>query len=257
LSTLVILHDVTREKLADKLKSEFVTLAAHQLRTPISGIKWSLQTLLDGDLGKLTEKQEEVVKQAFITNNKVINLVNDLLNVAEIEEGRYLNKVVLSNLGEIILSVVEDHRKDLENKNLQVDFLKPEEQLPQVMLDIEKMKIAVTNILDNAIRYTPEGGKIIVSIEKGKKDIEVRIEDSGMGIPFNEQDKIFSKFFRSSNIRKIDTEGTGLGLYIVKNIIEAHEGKIWFESEEGKGTAFYFTVPIKKSFGEFLTSEFY
>lgn len=257
ISTLVILHDITRERMADTMKSEFVTLAAHQLRTPISGIKWSLQILLDEDLGKLNDEQKRVVSEAFKTNNKVINLINDLLNVAEIEEGRYLNKVALSDILDILISVIDDYGQELEKKNIRVDFLKPKEGLPKVMLDNDKIKIAITNIFDNAVRYTPEGGKITISASAYKDEIEVKIKDNGVGIPVPQQEKIFTKFFRSSNVRKIDTEGTGLGLYISKNIVEAHEGKIWFDSEINKGTTFHFTIPVKKNYGQFLTSDFY
>jgi signal transduction histidine kinase len=256
-STLVILHNITRERMADTMKSEFVTLAAHQLRTPISGIKWSLQTLLDGDLGPLNEEQNKIVNEAFKTNNKVINLINDLLNVAEIEEGRYLNKVTLSDMKEVLLDVIEDYKQELEKKNISVDFLEPKDALPKVMLDTHKIKIAITNIFDNAVRYTPQGGKITVSVMGYKEEVEVKIEDTGIGIPVIQQEKIFTKFFRSTNVRKIDTEGTGLGLYITKNIIEAHDGKIWFESEQDRGTAVHFTIPIKKNYGQFLTSDFY
>jgi two-component system sensor histidine kinase VicK len=256
-STLVILHDITRERMSDTMKSEFVTLAAHQLRTPISGIKWSLQTLLDGDLGPLNEEQSKIVNEAFKTNNKVINLINDLLNVAEIEEGRYLSKVTLSDMREVLLEVINDYKLELEKKNISVDFLEPKDALPKVMLDTHKIKIAITNIFDNAVRYTPENGKITVSVIGYKEDMEVKIEDTGIGIPIIQQEKIFTKFFRSTNVRKIDTEGTGLGLYIAKNIIEAHDGKIWFESEQDKGTAVHFTIPIKKNYGQFLTSDFY
>lgn len=256
-STLVILHDITREKMADSMKSEFVTLAAHQLRTPISGIKWSLQTLLDGDLGELNQEQKKLVSEAFKTNNKVINLINDLLNVAEIEEGKYLNKVVLSDLKEVLLNVIEDYKQELERKNIKVDFNSSQNDFPKVMLDADKIKIAISNIFDNAVRYTPEGGKIKVSLSSFKEEVEVEIEDTGMGIPILQQEKIFTKFFRSPNVRKVDTEGTGLGLYISKNIIEAHGGKIWFNSEENKGTAFHFIIPLKKKYGEFLTSDFY
>ena len=159
-STLIVLHNVTREKLADRMKSEFVTLAAHQLRTPISGIKWSLQTLLEEDLGKLNDKQKEIIKQTLITNNKVINLINDLLNVAEIEEGRYLNKLVLANIEDLIFVVIGDYEKEAERKNIKIRIDKSQKQIPKVMIDVEKMKIALKNIIDNAVRYPLGGGKI-------------------------------------------------------------------------------------------------
>lgn len=255
--SLVVLHNISRERLVQKMKTEFVTVAAHQLRTPTSAVKWSLEMLLEGDLGKLNEAQKNIIEKAHKTNDKAIRLVNDLLNVAEIEEGRYLSKLVLLNIEDLIQSVAEEYKEQIKEKKIKFEFKKPEEQLPKIMLDVEKTKIAVRNILDNAVRYTLPRGKISIFIKKEAKNIEVQIQDSGLGIPFEQQDKIFTKFFRGSNIMRIDTEGTGLGLYITKNIIEAHGGTIWFESEEGQGTTFYFTLPVKERFGEYLTEEFY
>lgn len=255
--TLVILHNVTREKLVDRMKSEFVTLAAHQLRTPSSGVKWSLQILLEEDLGKLNEGQRKIVEKAYKTNDKMIRLIRDLLNVSEIEEGKYLSRIVLSSIEDIIQSVVDVHKKEMEKRKLKFEFKKPKEQLPKLMLDVEKMRIAIKNIFDNALKYTLPGGKVSISLRRNKKEVEVQIQDTGMGIPQYQQGKVFTKFFRGVNITKIETEGTGLGLFISKNIIEAHGGKIWFESEERKGSIFYFTIPVKERFGEFLTEEFY
>jgi len=255
--SLVVLHDISRERLVQKMKTEFVTVAAHQLRTPTSAVKWSLEVLLEGDLGKLNEEQKKLIEKAHKTNDKAIRLVSDLLNVAEIEEGKYLSKLVLLNIEDLIQSVVEEYKEQIKEKKIKLALKKSEEQLPKIMLDVEKTKIAVRNILDNAIRYTLPRGKISIFIKKEAKNIKVKIQDSGLGIPFGQQDKIFTKFFRGSNIIRIDTEGTGLGLYITKNIIEAHGGTIWFKSEEGKGTTFYFTLPVKERFGEYLTEKFY
>jgi len=255
--TLVILHNVTREKLADRMKSEFVTLAAHQLRTPSSGVKWSLQILLDGDLGELNEKQRKIVEEAYKANDKMIRMVRDLLNVAQIEEGKYLSKIVLSSIEDIIQSIADSYKKEVEKRKLKFEFKKPKEQFPKLMLDVEKMEIAIKNIFDNALKYTLPGGKVSISLKKDEKEIEVQIQDTGVGIPQEQQRKVFTKFFRGDNAIKIETEGTGLGLFMSKNIIEAHGGRIWFESREGKGSSFYFTIPIKERFGEFLTEKFY
>ena len=256
-STLVIIHDITREKMAEKMKAEFISLAAHQLRTPISGVKWSLRTLLDEDVGEINKKQKDILEQAYKTNNKVVNLINDLLSVAEIEEGRYLKKLSLWDVEEIITSVIDNFEPQLKKKNIKIKLLKPRGDLPKVMVDVERLRVAFSNIINNAIRYTFGGGNIRVSLTKHEKYIEVEVKDTGIGIPLSQQNKVFNKFFRSSNVMKVDTEGTGLGLYIAKNIIEAHDGRIWFESEENKGTTFYFTIPIRKQYGEFLTEEFY
>jgi len=257
IGTLVILHNVTREKLADRMKSEFVTLAAHQLRTPSSGVKWSLQILLDGDLGKLNEKQRKIIEEAYKTNDKMIRMVRDLLNVAQIEEGKYLSKIVLSNIEDIIQSIVDVYKKEIEKRKIKFEFKKPKEQLPKLMLDVEKIEIAIKNIFDNALKYTLPGGRVSIFLKRDEKEIEVQIQDTGVGIPQEQQRKVFTKFFRGTNVIKIETEGTGLGLFMSKNIIEAHGGRIWFESNESKGSSFYFTIPVKERFGEFLTEEFY
>jgi len=255
--TLIILHDITREKLVDEMKSEFVTLAAHQLRTPTSAVKWALRMLLEGDLGELNKKQREMIKEAYITNDRAIKLVNDLLDVAQIEAGKYLSKITLSSIENVIQSVVDSYGQKIKEKKLKVGLKKSKKELAAVMLDVIKMKTAIRNIFDNAVRYTLPGGKISIVLKERKKEIEVQIQDTGMGIPFYQQDKVFTKFFRGVNIMKVDTVGTGLGLYIAKNIIEAHGGRIWFKSKEGRGSTFCFTVPIKEKFGEFLTEEFY
>jgi len=255
--TLVILHNVSREKIVEKMKSEFVTLAAHQLRTPTSAIKWSIQILLDGDLGELKKEQRKILEKMYKTNDKVIRLVRDLLNLAQIEEGRFLSKIILSDVEDIIQLIINESRETIEEKKLKFEFKKSKDKLPKVMLDVEKMKIAIENIFNNALRYTFSGDKISISLKNNKKEIEVKIQDTGMGIPRDQQTKVFTKFFRGTNIMKVDTEGTGLGLYMAKNIIEAHGGKIWFESGKDKGSSFYFTIPVKESFREFITGKFY
>ena len=255
--TLVILHNVSREKIVEKMKSEFVTLAAHQLRTPTSAVKWSLKILLDGDLGELNKEQRKILEKMYKTNDKVIRLVRDLLNLAQIEEGKFLSKVILSDIEDIIELIINANRKIIEEKKLNFEFKKSKDKLPKVMLDVEKMKIAIENIFDNALRYAFSGDRVSISLKYNKKEIEIKIQDTGMGIPRDQQAKVFTKFFRGANIMKVDTEGTGLGLYIAKNIIEAHGGRIWFESEKDKGSIFCFTVPVKESFAEFITGEFY
>jgi len=182
----------------------------------------------------------------------MINLINDLLDVTRIEEGRYLYEPVLIDFEPLVQSVINTYREEIKKKELKLEFKKPEKKLPQVRVDVEKMGLAIQNLLDNAIKYTLDGGEIIISLVPAEKAIEFLIKDTGIGIPKNQQDKVFSKFFRGSSAIKMETDGSGLGLFIAKNIIEAHGGKIWFESEEGKGTTFYFTLPVEKEFGEFL-----
>jgi len=257
IGTLVILRDVTREKLVEAMKSEFVTLAAHQLRTPTSAIKWSLRMMLDGDLGAISGPQKEVIEKAYNTNEKVIHLINDLLDVARLEEGKLLSRMTLVNIEDVIQQVADRYSEDIARKRIKFVFQRSKEGLPEVMLDVEKMKIAIDNLIDNAIRYTLPGGRVKVVTAVAGDEIEVQIQDTGMGIPEKDQSKIFSKFFRSEKVMKVETEGTGLGLFIAKNIVELHGGRIWFESVENEGTIFHFTIPIREKFGEFITKEFY
>jgi len=244
--TLVILHDVTREKEIERMKTEFVSISAHQLRTPLSAIKWTLRMILDGDLGEITKEQREFIEKTYQSNERMINLINDLLNVTRIEEGRYLYKLTPTSLESIVQSVIKNYEGEIKKKNLNFEFKKPERKLPKVMADVEKIQLAIQNLIENAIRYTLPGGKVIVSLKQKEKEIEFFVKDTGIGIPKDQQNRVFTKFFRAANAIRMETEGSGLGLFITKNIIEAHGGKIWFESEEGKGTTFYFTLPIKE-----------
>jgi len=250
--TLVILHDMTREKTIERMKTEFVSLSAHQLRTPLSAIKWTFRMLLDGDLGKITKEQRDFIEKTYRANERMINLINDLLDVTRIEEGRYLYKPVLTDFEPVVQFAVNSYREEAGKKNIKLEFKKPKKKLPKIILDVEKMKLTIQNLLDNAVKYTPAGGRVIVSLKLGKKEIEFSIKDTGVGISKEQQERVFTKFFRGANIMRMETEGTGLGLFIAKNIIEAHGGKIWFESKEGKGTTFYFTLPSEEEFAEFL-----
>jgi PAS domain S-box-containing protein len=249
---LIILHDITREKMIEKIKTEFVSISAHQLRTPLAAIKWTLRMILDGDVGKISEEQKELLNKTYMSNERMISLINDLLDVTRIEEGRYLYKPILTEIEPIIQFAVNSSKGEIDQKNLTIEFDRTVSKMPKVMVDVEKIKLAVQNFLENAIKYTPSGGRITISLKTDKKEIEFSIKDTGAGIPQDQKDRIFTKFFRGSNIIKISTEGTGLGLFITKNIIEAHGGRVWFESEEGKGAVFHFTLPIKEGFGEFV-----
>jgi PAS domain S-box-containing protein len=241
---LIILHDVTRDKLVERMKTEFVSIAAHQLRTPLSAIKWTLRMVLDGDTGEITAEQKELLEKTYISNERMIGLINDLLNVTKIEEGRFLYKQQLASLEEITSTVIESSRELLKMKKMVLTFDRPQEALPQINVDREKMELAVQNLLENAIKYTPEGGQITISLQREDGNILFSIKDTGVGIPDSQRSRIFTKFFRGDNVIRMETEGSGLGLYTASNIIEAHKGRIWFESKEGQGTNFYFTIPI-------------
>jgi len=253
---LIILHDVSREKIVERLKTEFVSIAAHQLRTPLSAIKWTLRMLIDGDLGKITDEQVDFLQKTYQSNERMIDLVNSLLNVTRIEEGRFLYRPVPTDLIEIVEAVIESLQEKIKRKKINFKFVKPTEKLPKLTADAEKLKLAIQNLIDNAVSYTLPGKKVEVIIKvvvKKKGDVmRIAIKDEGVGIPKNQQSRVFTKFFRGANVIRLETVGSGLGLFIAKNIIEAHGGKISFKSDQKKGTTFYFTLPIKKEVKRFL-----
>jgi PAS domain S-box-containing protein len=244
---LIVLHDVTREKNIEKMKTEFVSISAHQLRTPLSAIKWTLRMILDEDMGTVTPEQREILEKSYDSNERMINLVNDLLNVTRIEEGRFLSKLEPAQMEELVQSTVDSLQEEAKRRKISLIFAKTGQPLlPIIKLDKEKMKLALDNLVTNALKYNNnKNGKVEVSVkENAGKEMQVEIKDNGLGIPKAQQSRIFTKFFRGENVVRLEVDGSGLGLYTVKNIIEAHGGKIWFESEEGKGTTFYFTLPL-------------
>ncbi|MEK7166878.1 MAG: ATP-binding protein [Patescibacteria group bacterium] len=244
IGTLIILHDITREKLINKMKSEFVTIAAHQLRTPLTGIKWTLEMILNEDEGQINQEQKELLSKAYKSNERMIKLINSLLIVSNLEEGRFIYKLSEIQIEDLIQEIIENFEVQIKNKNIECILNKPEKYLSKVKVDLEKIQMTLENLIDNAIKYTPQKGKIIISLKEENKEIKISVKDSGMGISKQDQEKLFTKFFRSEKALKTETDGSGLGLFIVKNIIEAHKGKIWVESEEKKGSIFYFTLPI-------------
>lgn len=245
INTVVVLHDVTREKRMERLKSEFVSVSAHQLRTPLASLKWSLETLLKERIGALNAEQKRITKKAFDSTERMLELVNDLLNVAKIEEGKYIYKKTPTDFEKLIRSTIELFEEEMKEKQIQFEFCLLSKKIPKVDVDAEKIKLVIQNLLDNAIRYNFPGGQVSINLNFNGKEIEFSIKDSGIGIPESEKGNIFQKFFRASNAIRKETEGSGLGLFVAKNIIEAHGGKIWFESTEGQGTIFYFNLPIK------------
>lgn len=244
---LLIAHDVSREKMVEKMKTEFVSIAAHQLRTPISAIKWTLRMILDGDLGEINEEQREFLEKTYKSNERMINLINDLLNVTRIEEGRHIYNIVIANLEEIAAGLVPGYVDIAKQKNITLDFTGPRGVVPPVKVDVEKIKLVVSNLIENAIKYTPANGKISVSIAREGDAVKLTVSDTGMGVLENQKDRIFTKYFRGANAIKMETEGTGLGLFISKNIVETHGGKIGFDSRENEGSRFFFTLPLAKN----------
>jgi len=243
---LIILHDITREKLVEKMKTEFVSLAAHQLRTPLSAIKWTIKIFLEGDLGTINKEQKEFLQDAYKSNEKMITLVNNLLNITRIEEGKYIYEPILIDIKDLVEEAIALYQERAKKRKIKIEIRGSKEKLKKANIDVEKMRMVLSNLFNNAIGYTPPGGKIIVSLSQTKKEIKFSIKDTGIGIPVNQYKRVFTKFFRAANAIRKETEGTGLGLYIAKNIVEAHKGKIWFESKENIGTTFHVSLPVEE-----------
>ncbi|HOZ56169.1 MAG: Sensor histidine kinase YycG [Parcubacteria group bacterium ADurb.Bin316] len=253
LGVMKIFYNLTREKTIDRMKSEFISIAAHQLRTPLSAIKWVIKMILDGDAGKLNEEQQGLLAQGYASNERIITLVNDMLNVSRIEEGRFGYSFSKDRLDETLNIVVKSLENQINSKKIKLVLDVPA-KLSKVFMDKQKMTLVLQNLLENAVKYTPEYGKIEIKVKDHKKDLKISIKDNGIGIPKKDQEKLFSKFFRAENVVRMQTEGSGLGLFIVKNIIEKHGGEIECKSEEGKGTEFIFNIPID-SVGNSVTTK--
>jgi PAS domain S-box-containing protein len=243
MGVMKIFYDLTREKMIDKMKNEFISIAAHQLRTPLSAIKWAIKMILDGDVGKLNDEQKSLLSQGYISNERIIVLVNDMLNVSRIEEGRFGYSFTQDKFDEALDIVVKSLANQTEKKKIRLELSLPPD-LPLVYMDKQKMVLVLQNILENAVKYTPENGKIEIKVMNKINDLEISVKDNGVGIPQKDQAKLFSKFFRATNAMRLQAEGSGLGLFIVKNIIEKHGGTIICKSEEGRGTEFIFTLPL-------------
>ena len=200
--------------------------------------------LMDGDVGKITEEQKNFINRGYESNERMIHLVNDLLNVSRIEEGRFKYSFSEAHLELIVEDIIQELRHEIEKNELKVTIEKDKKPLPKLKVDAPKIRLCLENLIDNAVRYTPPGGKINIKISAEDNHALFILKDSGVGIPKKQQPRIFTKFIRGDNVVRMQTEGTGLGLFIVKNIIERHKGKVWFESEEGKGTTFYVTIPF-------------
>lgn len=244
-SNLTISKANRRLKEVDQMKTEFISVASHQLRTPLSAIKWILKMIIDGDMGALNKDQKELLIKGYQSNERMIMLINDLLNVSRIEEGRFEYRFIRMQIEEVVDKVIEETISEIKNRRIRFNYNKPTKPLPKVSIDPQKMHLVLQNLIDNALKYTPSKGIIVINLELHGNYIIFSVRDNGVGIPSYQRDKIFSKFFRADNVIRMQTEGSGLGLFIVKNIIENHNGEAWFESEEGKGSCFFFSLPCE------------
>ncbi len=233
-------RDITKAKEVDKMKSEFVSVASHQLRTPLTAIKWYSELLLKT---KLTKKVKDHIEQISESNERMIELVGDLLSVARIETGKKFDvETKKVDIIPLVKEVIEVQEVLAKSKAVTVKLDKNFPERLELFIDSDKIRMVFMNLLSNAVKYSPQGD-VIVGCNPQNTEIVFYVKDSGIGIPEKQKEKVFQKFFRADNVFALQTDGTGLGLYIVKAIVEGHNGKIWFESEEGKGATFYFSLP--------------
>ena len=237
-------RDLTKAKAIEKIKTEFISLASHQLRTPLSAVKWFGKMLISGDAGDLNPMQKEYVEKIYESNEREIRLVNSLLNVSKIESGKILVEPRLTDLTRLISSVMTDFRLEAGEPGKKLTAV-IDKKIPKIYIDEDQIRQVYANLISNAVRYTKKGGVISVKVYLSKNFIMTEIKDNGIGIPKREQKRVFDKFFRASNALKIETDGTGLGLFLSKTIVESSGGKMGFRSSEGKGSTFWFTLPVK------------
>lgn len=245
IGAIEVFRDVTREQEIDKAKTEFVSIASHQLRTPLSSVSWYVEMLLAGDTGELNIAQKKYLGEVYNGNQRMVKLVNDLLNVSRLELGTFIINPEPINIVELAQSVAGEQKPQIDQKKITFSLVL-EKNIPEISADPKLLRMVAQNLLSNAVKYTPEKGKVKLSLyfDDKKKAIILEVSDSGYGIPKNQRDKIFTKFFRADNAREKDTEGAGLGLYIAKSIIDRTGGVVRFESKENVGTTFHVTLPL-------------
>jgi PAS domain S-box-containing protein len=238
------LHDVTHERQVSQMKTDFVSFVTHQLRTPLAGIKWMLE--LAAQAPEVPAEAASYVADARTAAERLIGLVNDLLDISRLESGKLTVTLQPTNLGKLTRSSVDDLGALIRDRRLRLSLIGVDDA-PMVMAEPQLLRQVIVNLTSNALKYTPSGGEISIRIEREDTyQIRWTITDSGIGIPKSALGRLFEKFYRAENVHTVETEGTGLGLYLVRLIIERLAGEVWCESEEGRGAMFIFTLPISE-----------
>jgi signal transduction histidine kinase len=231
-------------KSLDEAKDEFISMASHQLRTPLTSVKGYMSMVLEGDAGKLNPTQHQLLEQAFASSQRMVYLISDFLNVSRLQTGKFTierTPVILSN---VVQQEVNQLKSTAESRNLTIECSVPSD-FPALQLE-SKLRQAIMNFIDNAIFYSRPGGVIKVDLIKTAKDVALTVQDSGIGVPMSERHRLFAKFYRASNARTARPDGTGIGLFMAKKVVVAHGGSIIFNSVEGKGSTFGFRLPLKQ-----------
>jgi signal transduction histidine kinase len=232
------------EKDKEHKLSEVISIVSHQFKTPLSVIKGYLEVLIAEDLGELNSSQKEYLADAMQNTLRMIELVKDLLDVSRIEQGKLDFKIRPTNLEKITNEVIKEFSSFVRAKNCTIDF-KALNKIPVIRVDPLKIEQVISNLISNAIKYNKRKGRVSIQLEKKGKNVIFRCKDDGIGISKADQKKVFDKFYRSEKAVMLATGGSGLGLFIAKAIIEKSKGEIWFESKEGQGSTFSFSLPIR------------
>lgn len=235
------LFDKKLEEL-DETRDEFISMASHQLRTPLTSVKGYVSMILEGDAGAINHEQRTMLNQAFASCQRMVYLISDLLNVSRIKTGKFVINRSPVNLDEVARDEIAQINEIAKSRSIKIDYLPPR-SIHNLNLDETKIRQVIMNFIDNALYYTPADGRIIVSLVDRPSAIELRIKDNGIGVPKSERHYLFTKFYRATNARKARPDGTGLGLFMAKKIIIAQGGAVIFDSVEGRGSTFGFMFP--------------
>ncbi len=254
IGAIEVFRDVTQEYEIDRMKSDFISLASHQLRTPLSAIKTYSHMLLDGFMGPITPQQKKSLRTIVSASNRMNELISTLLNVSRIESGNVIISPKNVNLNHLTEEVFKEMALTASTKSITLNSRLPKDAVI-IKADNLITKEIIVNLVSNALKYTPENGEVTVRITKATKSATISVSDNGMGIPKTAQSQIFTKFYRAQNVVRQETSGTGLGLYLVKGLVEALGGTIWFKSDENQGSTFYVRLPLKYSGKQRLDGE--
>lgn len=226
----------------DEVKDDFISMASHQLRTPLTSVKGYISMILENDAGHINEEQRKMLAQAFASCQRMVYIISDMLNVSRLNTGKFVMDLSPVNLDFIIKDEISMLKEVAKSMGVKITYT-PNPDMPAISLDETKIRQVIMNFIDNALYYTPAGGEINIKLEDRPSSVELRVKDNGMGVPRSEQRHLFTKFYRATNARKARPDGTGLGLFMAKKVVIGLNGAIIFESVEGRGSTFGFIFP--------------